>query len=46
MILTSTGEGLDATRLAVPYDDSDLMRAFETRRVPEREFILRTFIRR
>ena len=46
MILTSTGEGLDATRLAVPYDDSDLMRAFETRRVSHRDFMLRSFFRR
>lgn len=46
MILTAVGPTLEATTLAVPYDDSDLMRAFEDRQVPEREFILRTFIRR
>jgi hypothetical protein len=31
---------------AVPYDDRDLLRAFEERRVPEREFIRRSFFGR
>jgi putative phosphoesterase len=33
-------------RLALPYDDSALLRDLERRRVPDRALILRTFIRR
>ncbi len=36
---------VDVAKLAVPYDDAALLRAFEDRQVPARDFILRTFIR-
>ena len=46
VILTPADSALDVARLAVPYDDTDLLRAFDERQVPWRDFILRAFIRR
>ena len=46
LILTSADSAIDVARLAVPYDDTGLLRAFDERHVPWRDFILRAFIRR
>lgn len=46
LILETAGAGVLVSRLAAPYDDSDLLGDLERRRVPDRQLIRRTFIRR
>ena len=46
LILEPVNGRVEASKVAVPYDDSVLMRGFTTRAVPDRDLILRTFMRR
>ena len=46
LVIASSGGTLSVEKLTAPYDDTSLLVDFEDRQVPEREFILRTFIRR
>lgn len=46
LVLTPAASAIAVARLAVSYDDAELLPAFEERQVPWRDFILRTFIRR
>jgi predicted phosphodiesterase len=46
VILEAHPNGARVSKLAVPYDDRQLLAAFEHRRVPDRALILRTFMRR
>ena len=45
-ILDSTGDKNEITKFSIPYDDSGLIEAYEERKVPAREFILKAFINR
>lgn len=47
LVLAAMPNGeVDVERVVVPYDDTALLNDFEYRKVPEREFIRRTFITR
>ncbi len=46
LVLTPVSSAVSVAKLAVRYDDAELLRAFEERQVPWRDFILRRFIRR
>ena len=46
LIIASADDALSVEKVTVPYDDTAVLMDFEDRQVPEREFILRTFIRR
>jgi hypothetical protein len=46
LVLTPADGSIDVARLAVPYDDTRLLQAFDERQVPWRDVILRRFIRR
>ena len=46
LVLTPASSAVSVATLAVRYEDAELLRAFEERQVPWRDFILRTFIRR
>ena len=45
-ILESRTVGFSLKKMFVPYDDKGLMEAFETRQVPARDFITKTFLTR
>jgi len=46
LILAPADGAPSVARVTAPYDDTDLLADFEERQVSERDFILRTFIRR
>jgi predicted phosphodiesterase len=46
LILAPADAAPSVARVTAPYDDTDLLADYEERQVPERDFILRTFIRR
>jgi predicted phosphodiesterase len=45
-ILKVTNDHLDLEKYSIPYEDGELIRAFEERQVPARAFIKRTFLKR
>ena len=45
LVLTPASSAVSVAKVAVKYEDAELLRAFEERQVPWRDFILRTFIR-
>ena len=46
LLIAFSDGALSVEKPAAPYDETSVLVDFEERRVPEREFILRTFIRR
>jgi len=46
LVIESVDGTVRVEKITVPYDDTALLEDFENRQVPERDFILRTFIRR
>ena len=46
LVLAPAEGTLNVAKVSAPYDDATLLADFEHRQVPERDFILRTFMRR